>query len=62
MSNYPKCNLSDTVKAGFIKDKQRYKCKNCNYYYTVLQKSGSGDVVQKRQALELYLKDLDSDQ
>ena len=41
-----------------MKGKQRYKCKDCVYYYTVSQKSGSANKVQKRQALELYLEGL----
>jgi transposase len=58
MINCSKCQGSNTIKAGKIKDKQRYKCKDCNYYYSVVSKSGSGNKTQKRQALELYLEGL----
>ena len=58
MNNCPKCQGANTRKAGFMKGKQRYKCKDCVYYYTVSQKSGSANKVQKRQALELYLEGL----
>jgi transposase len=58
MNNCPKCQRSNTIKAGKEKDKQRYKCKDCIYYYSVLHKSGSGNNTQKRQALELYLEGL----
>jgi len=58
MINCSKCQGSNTRKAGKIKDKQRYKCKDCNYYYSVISKSGSGNKTQKRQALELYLEGL----
>lgn len=58
MNNCPKCQQSNTRKAGKVKDKQRYKCRDCNYYYSVLTKSGSGNKTQKRQALELYLEGL----
>ena len=58
MNNCPKCQKSDIRKAGKVKEKQRYKCKNCNHYYSVLYKSGSGNKTQKRQALELYLEGL----
>ena len=56
MNNCPKCKKTNIVKAGKVKDIQRYKCNDCIYYYTVSQKSGSGNFVQKRQALELYLE------
>ena len=31
---YPKCGRKEKVKNGFMRDKQRYKCKNCSYNYT----------------------------
>ena len=32
----PKCNLMETIlKSGFIRKKQRYYCKGCNYNFTV---------------------------
>ena len=58
MNNCPKCQQSNTRKAGKVNDRQRYKCRDCNYYYSVLSKSGSGNKTQKRQALELYLEGL----
>jgi transposase len=58
MNNCPKCQQSNIRKAGRVKEKQRYKCRDCNYYYSVLSKSGSGNKTQKRQALELYLEGL----
>ncbi len=41
MQNYPtiacaKCGQEEAVmKAGFVRGKQRYLCKNCNYYFTL---------------------------
>ncbi len=58
MNNCPRCQGVKVVKAGFAKGRQRYKCKECVYYYTVFQKSGSSNKVQKHQALELYLEGL----
>ena len=58
MNNCPKCQGSNTIKAGKEKNKQRFKCKDCIYYYSVLHKLGSGNNAQKRQALELYLEGL----
>ena len=56
MINCPKCQESNTRKAGKIKDKQRYKCKDCNYNYT--KGRNSKDKSLKRFALELYLEGL----
>jgi transposase-like protein len=39
VTNCPKCKKSEYVKAGFVKNRQRYKCKNCGYYYSVEKKS-----------------------
>jgi transposase-like protein len=55
----PKCNGSQSVKSGKIKGRQRYKCKSCNYNYTVTVKSTAKPESQKRQALHLYLESLD---
>jgi transposase len=58
MNNCPKCQGSNIIKAGKEKGKQRFKCKDCIYYYSVVHKHGSGSNAQKRQALELYLEGL----
>ena len=44
------------VKSGIIKERQRFKCKSCNYYFTVqkLGKRIEGEYVIK--ALQLYLE------
>src|SRR6476469_6887649 len=35
MATCIKCKLSDTVlKAGFVRGKQRYLCKTCDYHFT----------------------------
>ena len=56
--NCPKCNCSTSVKSGKIKDRQRYKFKECGYNYTVLIKSSAKPKSLKRQALHLYLEGL----
>ena len=58
MNKCPKCEGSNTIKSGKEKNKQRFKCKDCVYYYSVIHKSGSGSNAQKRKALELYLEGL----
>ncbi len=52
----PKCDSKNFVKSGIIKERQRFKCKSCNYYFTVqkLGKRIEGEYVIK--ALQLYLE------
>ena len=52
----PKCASEGCTKDGIVKERQRYKCKSCNYRYTVSYVGISPDI--KRQALELYLEGL----
>ena len=54
--NCPNCDSHKSVKAGRIRNKQRYKCTNCIYYYTLA--SEDKNKRKKRQALELYLEGL----
>ena len=56
MAICPKCSSEKCVKDGIIKEKQRYRCKSCNFRHTVQHRGKSPDV--KRQALELYLEGL----
>ena len=54
----PRCKSSNRIKRGFVRNKQRYSCKDCDYNYTVERKSTSKPDSIKRQALELYLEGL----
>ena len=54
----PKCNSEKYIKDGIVKRKQRYKCKLCNFRYTVDQKSTAKPLSLKRLALQLYLEGL----
>ena len=56
--NCSKCNSTNYVKAGFVKGRQRYKCKDCFRHYSVLQKSTASSKETKRMALQLYLEGL----
>ena len=56
--NCPKCSSNTHIKSGKVKDRQRYKCKKCNYHYTVQQKSTAKPKKLKKQALQLYLEGL----
>ncbi|WPO81293.1 helix-turn-helix domain-containing protein [Chryseobacterium sp. JJR-5R] len=50
-----KCQSEKRVKAGFIRELQRYKCKDCGCFYSVERKSDVKSPEQKRLALEMYL-------
>ena len=56
--NCPKCESDKKIKAGFIKARQRYKCKECEYYFTVKLKSTAKPMSMKKAALHLYLEGL----
>lgn len=51
----PKCQSEQYVKDGIVKGKQRYKCKDCSFRYTVEYKAGITPYL-KRLALMLYLE------
>jgi len=54
--NCPKCKSDKRIKAGFVKSTQRYKCKECGYYFTVELKSTAKPISMKKAALHLYLE------
>lgn len=52
----PKCQSQEYVKSGIIKGRQRYKCKNCNYYFTVQKLGKRIDDYYVTKALQLYVE------
>jgi len=56
--NCPRCKSSTHYKNGLVGGRQRYKCHDCGYNYTVEIKSTASSVSVKRQALQLYLEGL----
>jgi len=56
--NCPRCNSSTHKKNGIVGGRQRYKCHDCGYNYTVEIKSTAFSTSVKRQALQLYLEGL----
>jgi transposase-like protein len=56
MERCPNCKSTNFCKDGIVKQRQRYKCKNCNFRFTV-EKPGKPDKL-KRDALILYLEGL----
>ena len=58
MLNCPRCASADHVKSGINKGRQRYKCKTCQYFFTVSHKSDTATPTQRRLAVTLYLEGL----
>ena len=58
LNSCPKCESKDITKAGIIDERQRYKCKECNYHFTVAKSGKSTDIQIVKRALQLYLEGL----
>ncbi|MGV6860423.1 MAG: transposase [Putridiphycobacter sp.] len=54
----PNCSSIDFIKSGIINNRQRYKCKECNYYFTVNKIGKRIDDYYVTKALQLYLEGL----
>lgn len=54
----PSCGSRFFVKAGIVKERQRYRCKECNYYFTVSKLGKRVDEYYVNKALQLYLEGL----
>ena len=54
----PSCQSQNYTKAGVVNDKQQYKCKDCNYFFTVAKLGKKVDDYYVSKALQLYLEGL----
>jgi len=55
----PKCKSEDRRKDGIVRNKQRYRCKKCDYRYTVEKKEAKVSTIEiRKMALKLYLEGL----
>lgn len=52
----PKCKSQDYTKSGVVKGRQRYKCKDCGYFYTVSKEGKNIDSYYVIKALQLYIE------
>lgn len=52
----PKCQGEEVAKSGVVGGRQRYKCKNCKYHFTVSKLGKSIDKYYVIKALQLYLE------
>lgn len=59
MKTCPICQSEKCIKSGIINNKQRYKCKDCGYHFTVFSKLGKKiDEYYVNKALQLYIEGL----
>ncbi|MGF1532393.1 MAG: helix-turn-helix domain-containing protein [Bernardetiaceae bacterium] len=54
----PRCQSTSVIKSGFANNRQRYRCKSCNYFFTVLKEGKKIDNYYVVKALQLYLEGL----
>ncbi|MDX2306109.1 MAG: hypothetical protein NW226_25080 [Microscillaceae bacterium] len=52
----PKCQGENIVKSGIIKDRQRFKCKKCGYFFTVNKLGKEIDSYYVIKALQLHIE------
>ena len=54
----PKCQQHNVVKSGIVKERQRFRCRDCNYFFTVRKLGKQIDDYYVTKALQLYLEGL----
>ncbi|NRR93072.1 IS1 family transposase [Winogradskyella undariae] len=54
----PNCSSDQYVKSGVVNKRQRFKCKKCNYYFTVNKIGKKIDDYYVNKSLQLYLEGL----
>lgn len=54
----PQCNTEKIVKNGFVKGRQRFKCKECKYQFTNLSKERGKPLWMKLEAVLMYMSGL----
>ncbi|MBL0357524.1 MAG: IS1 family transposase [Chitinophagaceae bacterium] len=52
----PKCKSEEIAKSGVVKGRQRFRCKHCNYFFTVMKEGKNIDAYYVIKALQLYIE------
>ena len=52
----PKCKREALIKSGVVKGRQRFRCKSCNYFFTVLKEGKHIDPYYVIKALQLHME------
>lgn len=58
INSCPNCNSENYVKSGIVNERQRYKCKECSYFFTVNKIGKRIDDYYVNKSLQLYLEGL----
>lgn len=58
MNSCPNCSSESYIKSGIVNNRQRFKCKDCNYYFSVNKLGKKIDDYYVNKALQLYLEGL----
>lgn len=58
INSCPNCGSEAFIKSGIINKRQRYKCKSCNYYFSVNKMGKRINDYYVNKALQLYLEGL----
>ncbi len=54
----PNCGSDNYIKSGIVNNRQRFKCKSCNYFFSVNKIGKKIDDYYVNKALQLYLEGL----
>ncbi|QJP34736.1 IS1 family transposase [Nonlabens sp. Ci31] len=54
----PNCNSDRNIKSGIVNNRQRYKCKECQYFFSVNKIGKKIDDYYVNKSLQLYLEGL----
>ena len=54
----PRCQSAENTRSGVVNGRQRYRCKNCQYHYTVGKLGKRVDDHYVVKALQLYIEGL----
>lgn len=54
----PNCGSDQYIKSGIVNKRQRYKCKKCNYFFSVNKIGKKIDDYYVNKSLQLYLEGL----
>ena len=53
--NCPRCQSNGKVKNGFVKGIQRFRCKECQYNYSVTKRKGEySEAVRKKPCIYIW--------
>jgi len=58
IKNCPNCGSDKNIKSGIVNNRQRYKCKQCSYYFSVNKIGKKIDDYYVNKSLQLYLEGL----